>query len=82
LLAEHLLAVEVEALRLAEMMARKPPSSGTGSVREDKDMETGRASIEVQLIIVVGAFFALMVVVAAIDFWYATFDDDRRRPPR
>jgi hypothetical protein len=45
-------------------------------------METARASIEVQLIIAMGAYFALMVVVAAIDFWYATLDDDRRGPPR
>jgi hypothetical protein len=82
LLAEHLLAAEVVALGLAEMRARKPPSSGTGGVREDKDMETARASVEVQLIIAIGAFFALMVVVAAIDFWYGTSDDDRRRPPR
>jgi hypothetical protein len=45
-------------------------------------METARASIEVQLIICMGAFFALMVVVAAIDFWYGTYGDNRRRPRR
>jgi uncharacterized protein involved in exopolysaccharide biosynthesis len=45
-------------------------------------MDAARASIEIQLIIAVGVFFALMVAVAAIDLWYGTSGDNRGRPPR
>jgi len=44
-------------------------------------MNAARASIEVQIIIAIGAIFALMVFDAAVCWWYATSSDlDRRRP--
>jgi len=49
---------------------------------EDCLMDAARASIEIQLILAVGVFFALMVVVAAIDLWYGTSGDNRGRPLR
>jgi len=35
-------------------------------------MNIARASIEVQVIIAIGAVFGLMVVLALINFWHAT----------
>jgi hypothetical protein len=45
-------------------------------------MDAARASVEVQIVMAVGAFFVLMVFIAAIDWWYATSSDNPKRPLR
>ena len=45
---------------------------GPDSPREEKEdfrMDAARASVEVQIVMAVGAFFALMVFIAALDWW-------------
>ncbi len=38
-----------------------------------------RASIEVQIVMAIGAVFAVMVIVAAVNLWYGTQGNDRNK---
>lgn len=42
-------------------------------------MESAGASLEVQVIIALGAYFAIKVVIAVIELWYGTTGDYRTR---
>jgi len=45
-------------------------------------MNAARASVEVQIIIAIGAILALVVLSAAVRWWHATSSDPDRRRPR
>jgi hypothetical protein len=44
--------------------------SSAQEVKKDKAMLAARASIGVELVIAIAAFFVMMVFVATINFWY------------
>jgi hypothetical protein len=44
-------------------------------------MDVTRASAELEVIIAIGAYFAILVVIAAIDLWHGTARDGRSSRP-
>ena len=38
-----------------------------------------RASIEIQIVMAIGAVFAVMVIIAVVNLWYGTQGNDRNK---